>query len=76
LQKILTITLSLPSKFKGKTLGLTGKYDGDKENDFMKYDESGYIPNNSSESEIFDWAQMCEYFAFQEFPLFHSYFVE
>lgn len=58
---MLTITLSLPPSAQGKTIGLTGLFDGDKSNDLYKLDGSGYIPANSTESEIFDWAQECKW---------------
>ena len=57
---MLTITLSLPPSAQGKTIGLTGLFDGDKTNDLYKLDDSGYIPANSTESEIFDWAKECK----------------
>ncbi|XP_067928026.1 uncharacterized protein [Watersipora subatra] len=53
--KMLTITLGMPAKFVGKTFGLTGLYDNNKENDLTSFDGSS-ISINSTESEIFDWA--------------------
>ena len=45
---MLTITLSLPPSAQGKTIGLTGLFDGDKTNDLYKLDGSGYIPASST----------------------------
>ena len=60
LQRMLTITLGMPASMKGNTIGLTGVYDDDITNDLTYLNGTGYIPINSSESEIFDWAQTCE----------------
>ena len=57
---MLTLTLGLPPDAHGKTVGLTGVYDDDITNDLTYLNGTGYIPINSSESEIFDWAQTCE----------------
>jgi len=58
---MLTLTLSLPASFKGSTVGLTGVFDGDQENDFTYLNGTGHISINSTEMEIFDWASTCKY---------------
>ena len=57
---MLTITLGLPSSAKGSTIGLTGTYDDDQENDLAYLNGTGHISMNSTESEIFDWASACK----------------
>ena len=57
---MLTITLGLPSSAKGATVGLTGTYDDNQENDLTYLNGTGYISVNSSESEIFEWASTCK----------------
>ncbi|XP_067939805.1 mucin-like protein [Watersipora subatra] len=52
---MLTITLGLPSSVKGTTVGLTGTFDDDQENDLTYLNGTGHIPVNSSESDIFEW---------------------
>ncbi|XP_067939795.1 mucin-like protein [Watersipora subatra] len=52
---MLTITLGLPSSVKGTTVGLTGTFDDDQENDLTYLNGTGHIPANSSESDIFEW---------------------
>ncbi|XP_067939788.1 mucin-like protein [Watersipora subatra] len=52
---MLTITLGLPSSVKGTTVGLTGTFDDDQENDLTYLNRTGHIPANSSESDIFEW---------------------
>jgi len=42
---MLTLTLSLPASFKGSTVGLTGVFDGDQENDFTYLNGTGHISN-------------------------------
>ncbi|KAF6022442.1 hypothetical protein EB796_019247 [Bugula neritina] len=54
--KMLTITIGMPDKFKGSTVGLTGVFDGDQENDLTYLNGTGHISINSTEMEIFDWA--------------------
>lgn len=66
---MLTLTLSVPSKFLGKTYGLTGLYDGNKENDLSWKNRTSYIPANSTESTIFEWASTCKCFS----PVLHNY---
>ena len=61
LQRMLTITLGMPASMKGNTIGLTGVYDDDQDNDFTWPNATGYISVNSSESEIFDWASLCKF---------------
>lgn len=58
-QKMLAINLGLPSKYKGKTLGLTGYYDDDKSND-LKGKDGNVLSIDSSESDIFTWASQCK----------------
>lgn len=60
LQKMLTITLGLPPSMKGNTIGLTGVYDDDQDNDFTWPNATGYISVNSTESEVFEWASLCK----------------
>ncbi|XP_067927983.1 serine-rich adhesin for platelets-like [Watersipora subatra] len=52
---MLTITLGLPSSVKRTTVGLTGTFDDDQENDLTYLNGTGHIPVNSSESDIFEW---------------------
>lgn len=61
LQEMMTITLGFPNSMQGKTIGLTGPYDGDQSNDFTYLNGSTQISANSTESEIFEWASSCEY---------------
>ena len=58
---MLTLTLSLPSSVKGTTVGLTGTFDDDQENDLQYLNGTGHIDINSTESEIFEWASTCEF---------------
>jgi len=58
---MLTITIGMPDKFKGSTVGLTGVFDGDQENDLTYLNGTGHISINSTEMEIFDWASTCKY---------------
>ena len=58
---MLTLTLALPTSAKGDTVGLTGVYDDDTDNDLTYLNGTGYISLNSTENEIFEWAQTCEY---------------
>ena len=58
---MLTITLGLPSSAKGTTVGLTGAFDDDMENDLTYLNGTGHISMNSTESEIFDWASTCKF---------------
>jgi len=51
----------MPSKVMGSTIGLTGVFDGDQENDFTYLNGTGHISINSTEMEIFDWASTCKY---------------
>ena len=60
LQNMLTITLGLPSSAKRATVGLTGTFDDDQENDLTYLNGTGHISANSTESEIFEWASTCE----------------
>ncbi|XP_067928014.1 mucin-like protein [Watersipora subatra] len=54
--RMITITLGLPSSAKGKTIGLTGLFDGDQSNDLTFPNGSAQIAVDFSESEVFDWA--------------------
>ena len=58
---MLTRTLGLPTEAMGNTVGLTGVYDDDTENDLTYLNGTAHISTNSSESEIFEWAETCEY---------------
>jgi len=58
---MLTLTPSLSASFKGSTVGLTGVFDGDQENDLTYLNGTGHISINSTEMEIFDWASTCKY---------------
>ena len=60
-QRMLTLTLGLPTDAMGNTVGLTGVYDDDTENDLTYLNGTAHISTNSSESEIFEWAETCEY---------------
>ena len=60
-QKMLTLTLGLPTDAVGNTIGLTGVYDDNMENDFKYLNGTGTIPISSSERRIFEWAKTCEY---------------
>lgn len=57
---MLTLTLGLPISAKGSTVGLTGTYDDDTENDLTYLNGTGHISINSTESELFDWASTCK----------------
>ena len=58
---MLTLTLGLPTDALGKTIGLTGVYDDNIDNDFRYLNGTGMIPTSSSERRIFEWAETCEY---------------
>lgn len=58
---MLTLTLGLPTSAIGNTLGLTGVYDNDMENDLTYPNGTTHLYYNSTESEIFEWAQMCKF---------------
>ena len=58
---MLTVTLGLPSSVKGATVGLTGTFDDNQENDLTYLNGTGYISVNSTESEIFEWASTCKF---------------
>ena len=57
---MLSLTLGLPSSAKGTTVGLTGTFDDDMENDLTYLNGTGHISMNSTESEIFEWASTCK----------------
>lgn len=61
LQRMLTLSTGLPTEAVGNTVGLTGVYDDDTENDFTYSNGTGHISANSTESEIFEWGQTCEW---------------
>ena len=61
-QRMLTLTLGLPTDAMGNTVGLTGVYDDDTENDLTYLNGTAHISTNSSESEIFEWAETCEWY--------------
>ena len=60
LNGLLSVSLTAPQSFTGKTRGLLGVYNGDTEDDFTKPDGT-MLPENSSEAEIYEnFGQLCK----------------
>lgn len=56
--ELLTISATVPEKFKNVTKGLFGNFNGNPEDDFV-FRDGTTIPGNSSEETIYGFGQSC-----------------
>lgn len=56
---MLSVALSLPPRFLGDAVGLTGLYSGDQSDDFLYRDGETFLNMSASEREIYNWAMSC-----------------
>ncbi|KAK3597086.1 hypothetical protein CHS0354_022093 [Potamilus streckersoni] len=57
--RMLSVSVVLPTEFKGRTRGLLGNFDGNPDNDFM-FDNGTILSSNISERQIFNYGQTWE----------------
>ena len=57
---LLSFVVMLPEEFRNQTRGLMGNFDGNTTNEFV-FRDGVMIPDNSSDRQIHNFGQSCEY---------------